>query len=82
MTAVNSPAEQLRDRLIALAVEPLVELDTLNKHEDAAEIVHARGRYESAKAAVVAWFSTCGQVAPFQAETVAETIIQNAYNNA
>jgi hypothetical protein len=82
MTAMISPAEQLRDRLIALTVEPLVELDELNKHDDAIEVANARGRYESARAGVVAWVSTCGQVAEFQAANVADMLIKSAHRAA
>jgi hypothetical protein len=82
MSTTDALAEQLRDRLITLAVEPLLELDTLNKHDDPNEIANARGRHESAKAALVAWMTTFGQVAEFQAPTVTEMIIKNAYRNA
>lgn len=82
MTTTDSLAEQLRDRLIALAVEPLKELDTLNKHDDETEVARERGRYEAARDAFIAYLVTFGQVADFQAANVADMIIQSAYTNA
>jgi len=73
---IDPQAVVLRDRLLALAAEPLDELDKLSKG-DTGEVARENGRYEAARSALIAWIATFGQVAEFQAPNVADIIIAN-----
>jgi hypothetical protein len=79
---MNANTEILRDRLVDLAVAPLVELDRIGRHGDEAEIARERGRYEAARDAFIAFLVTFGQVAEFQSANVADIIIENAHKRA
>lgn len=82
MTALLDPmAEILRDRLVVMAVDALTELEGLHK-SDEVEAAHERGRYAVAREAFIAFLTTFGQVAEFQAPTVADMIISSARREA
>jgi hypothetical protein len=79
---LDASAEQLRDLLVDQAVAALADEAGISKHDPDPEAQRDRarafGRYEGARAALIAWLTTVGQVAERTAPVVADTIIQSA----
>jgi hypothetical protein len=78
-------AEQMRDQLVSLAVNAWVAMAPYSRNDPRLEvqklISREYGRYESARASLILFLESFGQVASFQSANVADWIIDNAIRN-